>query len=83
VDLLNLEAPAGTAWELFIAAAVIVIGPLIVERFRTPGMIGLLLGGLVIGPNVLGVCPAKVAWCTSSATSGCSISCSWPGSSST
>jgi hypothetical protein len=36
VDLLNLNAPSGTAWELFIAAAVIVIGPLIVERFRTP-----------------------------------------------
>jgi Kef-type K+ transport system membrane component KefB len=59
VDLLNLEAPAGTEWELFIAAAVIVIGPLIVERFRTPGMIGLLLGGLLIGPNVLGVVPEE------------------------
>jgi Kef-type K+ transport system membrane component KefB len=59
VDLLNLNAPGGTAWELFIAAAVIVIGPLIVERFRTPGMIGLLLGGLVIGPNVLGVVPRE------------------------
>jgi Kef-type K+ transport system membrane component KefB len=59
VDLLNLNAPGGTAWELFIAAAVIVIGPLIVARFRTPGMIGLLLGGLVIGPNVLGVVPRE------------------------
>jgi Kef-type K+ transport system membrane component KefB len=59
VDLLNLNAPSGTAWELFIAAAVIVIGPLIVERFRTPGMIGLLVGGLVIGPNVLGVVPPE------------------------
>jgi Kef-type K+ transport system membrane component KefB len=59
VDLLNLEAPAGTEWELFIAASVIVIGPLIVERFRTPGMIGLLLGGLLIGPNVLGVVPEE------------------------
>src|SRR4029453_17747652 len=39
--------------------AVIVIGPLIVERFRTPGMIGLLVGGLVIGPNVLGVVPPE------------------------
>ena len=59
MDLLNLNAPSGTAWELFIAAAVIVVGPLIVERFRTPGMIGLLLGGLVIGPNVLGVVPPE------------------------
>jgi Kef-type K+ transport system membrane component KefB len=59
VDLLNLNAPAGTAWELFIAAAVIVTGPLIVERFRTPGMIGLLVGGLLIGPNVLEVVPTE------------------------
>jgi Kef-type K+ transport system membrane component KefB len=59
VDLLNLNAPSGTAWELFIAAAVIVIGPLIVERFRTPGMIGLLVGGLVIGPSVLGIVPPE------------------------
>ena len=35
---------------------VILIGPLvIVERCRIPGLVGLLFGGMVVGPNVLGV----------------------------
>ena len=58
MDLLHLTAPAGTAWELFIAVAVIILGPLLMERARIPGLIGLLLGGLLIGPNVLGIAPA-------------------------
>ena len=29
--------------------------PLIVERLRIPGLVGLLFGGMVVGPNVLGL----------------------------
>ncbi|MPY91638.1 MAG: hypothetical protein GEV08_00835 [Acidimicrobiia bacterium] len=58
MDLLNLKAPSGTAWEMFIAVTIVLLGPLIVERFRVPGLIGLLLGGMLIGPNVLAVTQA-------------------------
>ncbi|MBN2623612.1 MAG: cation:proton antiporter [Acidimicrobiales bacterium] len=58
VELLNLNAPHGTAWELFVAAVAIVAGPVLIERLRVPGLIGLLVGGVVIGPHVLGVVPA-------------------------
>jgi Kef-type K+ transport system membrane component KefB len=55
VDLLNFEAPAGTAWELFVVMVVIIAGPVVFERVRIPGMIGLLVGGCLLGPHVLGV----------------------------
>ena len=57
MSLLNLTSPHGTEWQLLIAAAVVLVGPLVMERFRIPGLIGLLLGGMVIGPHVLGVVP--------------------------
>jgi Kef-type K+ transport system membrane component KefB len=57
VDLLNLSSPAGTEWQLLIAAAVVLVGPLLMERCRIPGLIGLLVGGMIIGPHVLGVIP--------------------------
>ena len=55
MDLLNLTAPHGTAWELFVVVVVVIAAPIIVEKFRIPGLIGLLLGGCIIGPNVLNV----------------------------
>ena len=55
VQLLNLHSPAGTAWELFVVVVVIIAAPVIVERVRIPGLIGLLAGGCIIGPQVLGV----------------------------
>jgi Kef-type K+ transport system membrane component KefB len=58
MNLLNLTSPHGTEWQLLIAAAVVLVGPLVMERFRIPGLIGLLVGGMVIGPHVLGVVPA-------------------------
>src|SRR3954452_6889672 len=57
MNLLNLTSPHGTEWQLLIAAAVVLVGPLVMERFRIPGLIGLLLGGMIIGPHVLGVVP--------------------------
>src|SRR3954452_15792910 len=55
MDLLNLNSPHGTEWQLLIAAAVVLIWPLLMEKFRIPGLIGLLIGGMIIGPHVLGV----------------------------
>jgi Kef-type K+ transport system membrane component KefB len=57
MDLIQLTSPHGTEWQLLIAAAVVLVGPLVMERFRIPGLIGLILGGMVIGPHVLGVVP--------------------------
>jgi Kef-type K+ transport system membrane component KefB/nucleotide-binding universal stress UspA family protein len=33
--------------------AVILIAPLIIERFRLPGIVGIIVGGIIIGPDVL------------------------------
>jgi Kef-type K+ transport system membrane component KefB len=55
VDFVKFEIPEGPEWELLIAAVVVLIGPLIVERLRIPGLVGLLFGGMVVGPNVLGL----------------------------
>jgi Kef-type K+ transport system membrane component KefB len=55
VTLLDLHPPHGTAWELVLAVLVIIVAPPLFERFRIPGMIGLLAGGCILGPNVLGV----------------------------
>src|SRR5690554_3633052 len=55
MDVVNYVSPHGTAWELLVSVIVVVAGPIIVERVRIPGLIGLLAGGCLIGPNVLGV----------------------------
>jgi Kef-type K+ transport system membrane component KefB len=57
MDLLDLSAPHGSAWELLATALVIILGPVLAERIRIPGMIGLLAGGWLIGPNGLGITP--------------------------
>jgi Kef-type K+ transport system membrane component KefB/mannitol/fructose-specific phosphotransferase system IIA component (Ntr-type) len=38
-----------------IVAALILLSPILLGRFRLPGMIGLLLAGAILGPNALGV----------------------------
>ena len=55
MDFVKFVAPEGTEWELLVAIVVILVGPLLVERLRIPGLVGLLFGGMLIGPNVLGV----------------------------
>ena len=55
MDFVKFEIPEGPEWELLIAAVVVLIGPLIVERLRIPGLVGLLFGGMIVGPNVLGL----------------------------
>ncbi|MGA9276170.1 cation:proton antiporter [Ilumatobacter sp.] len=55
MEFLHLDSPKGTAWELLVVMIVIVAAPIIVQKFRVPGLIGLLAGGCLIGPQVLGV----------------------------
>ncbi len=55
MHLLNLTSPHGTIWELLVAVLVVIAGPILVERVHIPGLIGLLAGGCIIGPNVLGI----------------------------
>jgi len=46
--------PTSAEWTFFVAAAVILLGPLLVERIGLPGIVGVILGGLLVGPYVLG-----------------------------
>jgi Kef-type K+ transport system membrane component KefB len=59
VELLHLTSPQGTAWELFVAVVVIIVAPWLAERVHVPGLVGLLIGGMLIGPNVLDVVPSS------------------------
>lgn len=45
------------AFGFTVVGLVIVFGPLIAERLRLPGLLGLLLCGALIGPNMLDVLP--------------------------
>lgn len=54
---MSFAAPDGATWELLGVALAIVIGPQVATRLRLPPIIGLLAGGLVIGPQVLGIVP--------------------------
>jgi Kef-type K+ transport system membrane component KefB len=55
---LAFQAPEGSNWLLFGVGAALVLGPIVATRLRLPSIIGLLAGGLVIGPKVLGIVPA-------------------------
>jgi len=55
--LLRLRAPEGPVWEFFAVVVVIVAAPPLFERVRVPGIIGLLAGGLLIGPQALALVP--------------------------
>ena len=40
--------------SLFILVVIILVGPLVAERLRIPGLVGLIAGGVIVGPSVLG-----------------------------
>lgn len=50
---------ASPAFGFTVVGLVIVFGPLIAERLRLPGLLGLLLFGAVIGPNVADLLPGS------------------------
>jgi Kef-type K+ transport system membrane component KefB len=52
--LLGIEFPPDSAeWVFFVSFAVILVGPLVFERLGFPGIVGVILGGLLVGPGVL------------------------------
>jgi Kef-type K+ transport system membrane component KefB len=53
--LVDISSPKGAPWEFLVVFATLLLGPVLVQRARIPGLIGLLLGGYVIGPHGLGV----------------------------
>ena len=55
---MEFSAPHGPAWVFFGVVFVIAVFPWLAERVRVPGIIGLLLGGLLLGQNGLGIVPA-------------------------
>lgn len=52
---LAVQAPHGPVLEFLVLFTVVLLGPLLVERARIPGIIGLLVGGWAIGPHGLGL----------------------------
>jgi Kef-type K+ transport system membrane component KefB len=50
---ISISSPTGPAFEFLVLFMVVIIGPPLLERARMPGIIGLLLGGFLIGPNGL------------------------------
>ena len=48
-----VHSPTGPAWEFLVVFVVVIVGPPLLERARLPGIIGLLVGGFLIGPNGL------------------------------
>ena len=53
IAAISVKSPTGPAWEFLVLFLVVIIGPPLLEHARLPGIIGLLLGGFVIGPNGL------------------------------
>ena len=50
---ITVSAPSGAAWEFLALFLVVIVAPPVLERARLPGIIGLLVGGYLIGPNSL------------------------------
>ena len=56
-----------------IIMTIILITPLLSERVRLPGIVGIILGGMLIGPHGFGIVQdndriqflATIGWCTS------------------
>lgn len=43
------------AWIFVLLMAVVLLVPIVAERIRVPGIVGLVIAGMVIGPGLLGV----------------------------
>ena len=52
--LLAVDFPPESAeWTFFVAALVLLAGPVLAERVRLPGLVGIVIGGTLVGPFVL------------------------------
>lgn len=54
----TFTAPHGPAWLFFGIGAALVVGPALATRVKLPAIVGLLAGGLAIGPSGLGIVTA-------------------------
>ena len=45
--------PDSAEWTFFVAALVLLAGPVLAERLRLPGLVGIIIGGTLVGPFVL------------------------------
>ncbi len=45
--------PHSAEWTFFVAAVVLLVGPVVAERLGLPGLVGIVLGGTLVGPFVL------------------------------
>lgn len=54
------ELQAEPAFGFTVVGLIIVFGPLVAQRLRLPGLLGLLVLGAVVGPNVLDLFPTFV-----------------------
>lgn len=45
--------PESAEWTFFVAAVVLLLGPVLAERIGLPGLVGIVLGGTLVGPFVL------------------------------
>jgi Kef-type K+ transport system membrane component KefB len=53
---MDLEAVlSGPIFGYLLLGLIIIFGPLIAERLRLPGLLGLLIGGALVGPNMLSI----------------------------
>jgi Kef-type K+ transport system membrane component KefB len=51
--LLTISFPEGPAWGLFVVVTIVLFAPLLAERIGLPGIIGLIIGGILINPESL------------------------------
>jgi Kef-type K+ transport system membrane component KefB len=49
--LYAIQWPSGSIREFFVLFCVILLGPIVFNRFGLPGLVGLVIGGFVIGPH--------------------------------
>ena len=52
--MIHVHIPESPDFTFLVVFAVILVGPLVIRRFKVPGIIGMLIGGLLIGPHVFG-----------------------------
>jgi Kef-type K+ transport system membrane component KefB len=55
------EVQQGPAFGFTVVGLIVVFGPLVAERLGLPGLLDWLIGGAVIGPNILDVLPSFTA----------------------
>ena len=53
--MINEALQSGPIFGYTLLGLIIIFGPLIAERLRLPGLLGLLIGGALVGPNMLSI----------------------------